>query len=448
MKPPNYLESVADQYEEFPYPERDPVDEKKRLYSSMPDCLDRVNYYCFSGRINIDADFRVLVAGGGTGDAAIFMAEQLRDNGSEVVYLDISTASMEIAQKRATVRGLTNIRWVHGSLLDVPTMELGNFDYINCSGVLHHLENPGQGLSALNSVLKENGAMSIMIYGKYGRVATYMIQDLMRRINSGESSMAKKVRNCQIILEDLPPTHIFTYKKLLYPNSEFKKPIELFDLFLHSQDRAYSIPDLYEFVEGEGLQVIHMHRYGDDPRGNNIYNPRSYINDEGLINKLKILPIQEQQAIAELLHGAISTHTFYVSRRPRPLPSVADLNNIPYLGIDSNPSVYSNLYSYVCQAQDTVEIRRGLSGEYVISFNKSPLTEGIFKYMDGNITLGAIFKKIISSQKYRKYHPTIPKLQKEFAEILSAFSTYDWMFLRSHKVNHPLTLKEMQSRIQ
>ena len=40
---------------------------------------------------------RALVAGGGTGDATIFLAEQLRHTDAQVVHLDMSSASIAIA---------------------------------------------------------------------------------------------------------------------------------------------------------------------------------------------------------------------------------------------------------------------------------------------------------------------------------------------------------------
>lgn len=58
----------------------------------------------------------MLIAGGGTGDSAIYMAEQLKDKNAEVVYLDFSKPSMEIVQKRAEKRDLTNIKWVYDSI--------------------------------------------------------------------------------------------------------------------------------------------------------------------------------------------------------------------------------------------------------------------------------------------------------------------------------------------
>ncbi len=39
---------------------------------------------------------------------------------------------MEIAQKRAEKLGLTNIKWVYDSILNIPKLNLGKFDYINC----------------------------------------------------------------------------------------------------------------------------------------------------------------------------------------------------------------------------------------------------------------------------------------------------------------------------
>ena len=47
------------------------------------------------------SEFRTLIAGGGTDGGAPFMAEQLNHTNFEVVYLDFSYSSMEIAQYRA-----------------------------------------------------------------------------------------------------------------------------------------------------------------------------------------------------------------------------------------------------------------------------------------------------------------------------------------------------------
>ena len=75
----NYAPNVRAQYEDYPFPLRDPRDESKRLVVTELDCLAKLNHYCFGGRQGFSDEFRVLVAGGGTGDHTIFLAERLRD---------------------------------------------------------------------------------------------------------------------------------------------------------------------------------------------------------------------------------------------------------------------------------------------------------------------------------------------------------------------------------
>jgi ubiquinone/menaquinone biosynthesis C-methylase UbiE len=84
--------------------------------------LPMINHYCFAGKQSFQNGFRALVAGGGTGDATIFLAEQLRHTDAQVVHLDMSTASIALAKERAQIRGLTNITWVHDSLLNLPAL--------------------------------------------------------------------------------------------------------------------------------------------------------------------------------------------------------------------------------------------------------------------------------------------------------------------------------------
>ena len=146
---------VRRQYESLPYPPRDPADEAKRLITGSPSHLLEVDHYLFAGKRDFARRFRALVAGGGTGDATIMLAQQFADRGvdARVHHLDISEASIATARARADVRGLQNIDFVHGSLLDLPALDLGTFDYIDCCGVLHHLDDPIAGLRALTACL-------------------------------------------------------------------------------------------------------------------------------------------------------------------------------------------------------------------------------------------------------------------------------------------------------
>ncbi|HVR66390.1 MAG TPA: class I SAM-dependent methyltransferase, partial [Verrucomicrobiae bacterium] len=114
-------DSVREQYELYPYPPRDPRDEARRLIQGSPSHLLEINHYIFAGRRDFGQPFRALIAGGGTGDGAIMLAQQLADRRcpAEVIYLDLSESSRKIAEARAAARGLKNISFHTGSLLDL-----------------------------------------------------------------------------------------------------------------------------------------------------------------------------------------------------------------------------------------------------------------------------------------------------------------------------------------
>jgi ubiquinone/menaquinone biosynthesis C-methylase UbiE len=113
---------LAAQYEAYPYPQRDPRDEARRLVVGSPGHLREIDHWVFGALRPASRPLRALVAGGGTGDATIMLAAQLAQAGrpGSVTYLDRSAAAMAVAQARAAARGLSNIVWEQRSLLDLP----------------------------------------------------------------------------------------------------------------------------------------------------------------------------------------------------------------------------------------------------------------------------------------------------------------------------------------
>src|SRR4029077_18794682 len=101
---------LAAQYEAYPYPRRDPRDEGKRLIVGSPGHLREVDHWVFGARRPASQPLRALIAGGGTGDATIMLAQQMARAGRAggVTWLDRSAASLRIAQARAAARGLDN----------------------------------------------------------------------------------------------------------------------------------------------------------------------------------------------------------------------------------------------------------------------------------------------------------------------------------------------------
>ena len=300
-------ETVRAQYEAYPYPPRDPEDEKNRLITGSPSHILELNHYVFGGRRNFAAPFRALVAGGGTGDGAIMLAQQLAEAGAggEVVDLDVSAAAMATAQARAEMRGLTNIEFHRASLLDLARLDLGPFDYVDCCGVLHHLEDPALGLRRLASVLADGGGIGLMVYGTLGRTGVYETQALIRLL-AGAADDAQRLTVARALIEDLPPTNWFVRNPHIGDHRDAGEA-GLYDLLLHSRDRAFTVPELAELVQGAGLAIT---AFIEPAR----YDPANYLAESPLRERLASLPWLDSCAAAELIAGNLKRHICYLVR--------------------------------------------------------------------------------------------------------------------------------------
>ncbi len=308
MTVPSPLEDVRAQYEALPYPPRDPRDEAIRLITGTPSHVLEINHYLFSGRLNFTRPFRALVAGGGTGDACIMLAQQLADRRcpGDVVYLDLSTASRQICEARAKARGLRNIQFVTGSLLDLPQMNIGQFDYIDCTGVLHHLPEPDVGMRALASVLQPDGGIGVMLYGEYGRSGVYPLQEMLRTLAPLSMAIEDRLAMAKRLIRFLPTTNLF--RRNPYLNDHVTGgDAGLYDLLLHSCDRAFTVPDIGKMAAAAGLRVV---AFLEPVR----YEPATYMSDPVISRQMSSLPLLERAAFAERLAGNLRTHVFYASR--------------------------------------------------------------------------------------------------------------------------------------
>ena len=321
------VDPVHQQYEALPYPPRDPRDEAKRLVTGSPSRLIELNHYVFGGRRDFAQPFRALVAGGGTGDAAIMLAQQLADIGAkaEVVYLDWSAAARQVVEARAATRKLTNLHFVTGSLLDMSTLDLGRFDYIDCCGVLHHLAEPAAGLAALTSVLNPGGGLGLMLYGRIGRRGVYETQAMLRSLIGSETNVGTQLTVAKKLLSQMPATS-WLKRNPFVADHITEGDSGIYDLLLHARDRAYDVVEVAALVAGAGLRLVEF-----VPAAR--YRPETYLSDATLLRRLEALPAVERAAFAENLAGNLKVHVFYAVKADNPVnpPASDDRTLVPVL---------------------------------------------------------------------------------------------------------------------
>jgi len=273
-------QAVAAQYETLPYPSRDPRDETRRLVIGSPSHLAEIEHYLFAGRIPRDRPFRALVAGGGTGDATIMLAQQAKDAGlaAEIIYLDQSAASRGVAEARAATRGLDTIRFLSGSLLALEALGLGFFDYIDCCGVLHHLEDPAAGLASL-----------------------------ARALAPADETPTARLDVAKRVMRHLPETAWLRRNGFLDDHVN-GGDAGLYDVLLNPRDRAFTVRELHALLAAEGLEVA---CWVEPTR----YDPIPLLPDPRLRARVEPLDPIDRAALAETLAGNVSAHIVYCVRR-------------------------------------------------------------------------------------------------------------------------------------
>jgi 2-polyprenyl-3-methyl-5-hydroxy-6-metoxy-1,4-benzoquinol methylase len=246
-------------------------------------------------------DLRILCAGCGSSQAALIA---LHNPDCAVTGIDLSETSLAHSNRLRDRHSLANLELRQMSLLDVGQLNR-SFDLILCTGVLHHLPNPDAGLKALADVLDPSGSMAIMLYGKAGRAGVYLVQDILRRLGAGQN--AEGLRMARELLKFVP-----SYHYLISPTG--KLPIDLaedagiVDMLLHPQDRAYSVPEIMEFVAAAGLIFFGWSDNAD-------YCADRFLSGE-MLERVLALPVAEQWAVVENLTVLNSRHDFFV-RKPQ-----------------------------------------------------------------------------------------------------------------------------------
>jgi hypothetical protein len=130
-----------------------------------------------------------------------------------------------------------------------------------------------------------------------------MLQDAFRRM--GLTQTPEDVAFVSSILDTLPPDHPVQRYRVRAPDLAYDAGIV--DSFLHPQDRAYSVPQVLEWVEGAGLGFQSWME-------NSFYEPHAHLSP-AVRARLESLPDAERWAAVEGLLGASMRHSF-ILRHP------------------------------------------------------------------------------------------------------------------------------------
>jgi SAM-dependent methyltransferase len=291
---------VAEQYKAYAYPT--PIDD-------IADYLRSLQY--LQGDPSIYApliwpegqprrDLRILSAGCGTNQAAILA---YTNRTCSVLGIDLSDSSLAHEDYLRQKHGLTNLHLDRRDLREVG--ELGTFDFIMCTGVLHHMPDPDEGLRALAGALAPDGVVAVMLYGAHARHGIYLLQDVFRTLRLGQST--RDIELIQRLLDELPEQH---FVRSVIPKGMRLDHAGIVDTFLHERDTAYTVEQVLAFVRRAGLM---FQGWIDNGR----YSLRSL--PDALRRAAQELPREEQWSVVERATLNIPRHSFLARPEGRPL---------------------------------------------------------------------------------------------------------------------------------
>lgn len=223
--------AVRQQYEENPYP---------RWVSAGPPGQPRVLFQHQPEHIR-----DVLIAGCGTGLSAIELARQAQQ--ARILAVDLSLASLSYAKRMARALGVANLEFAQADILRLRSLDR-QFDFIDCSGVLHHLADPWHGWRILLSLLRPGGAMQIGLYSRLARRGIAAARALIAE--RGYQPTADGIRRCrqQIIASSDPLLKSIVQWEDFFATSECR------DLLFHVQESQVTIPEIKAFLAANDLK--------------------------------------------------------------------------------------------------------------------------------------------------------------------------------------------------
>jgi 2-polyprenyl-3-methyl-5-hydroxy-6-metoxy-1,4-benzoquinol methylase len=238
---------VSCQYEENPYPRwvRSPSIDGAVPFSVFLANEFGLKFPRFSRQ---DGNVDLLIAGCGTGQQSIQTAQ--RFPAARILAVDLSKASLAYAKRKTREQGIVNIEYAQADILRLESIGK-TFDFIQCVGVLHHLEDPVAGWRVLRSILRPGGVMHIGLYSELARRDIAAAQDLI--VAQGYEATAEGIRRFRVDLQLVDrwrPFRSLTALEDFYDTSGCR------DLLFHAKEHRFTLRQIKETLAELELEFL------------------------------------------------------------------------------------------------------------------------------------------------------------------------------------------------
>ncbi|MBW4560750.1 MAG: class I SAM-dependent methyltransferase [Mojavia pulchra JT2-VF2] len=298
--------AVAKLYDTYPFPPEPMLDEPPPGYNWRWNWLAAYNF-C-TGQKPQKQNIRILDAGCGSGVGTEYLVHL--NPQAQVVGIDLSAGTLEVAKERCKRSGANRVEFHHLSLYDVEQLP-GEFDLINCVGVLHHTPDPIRGIQALAKKLAPGGLMHIFVYGELGRWEIQLMQKAIALLQGDKRGDYRDgVQVGRQIFASLPENNRLAKREKERWSLENQKDECFADMYVHPQEIDYNVETLFELIDASGLEFIGF----SNPSFWQLERLLGKAPD--LIERANGLSERQRYRLIELLDPEVTHYEFFLGRPP------------------------------------------------------------------------------------------------------------------------------------
>ena len=246
---------VRSQYEENPYPRWETRKKLSQNKTSLKSHLEISYKLKVKSKIFKKNKKRVLIAGCGTGQQVYWLKDRVGDVNVDAV--DLSLKSLAYAQREISKLGPSDINFYQKNILNFTPKEIGTFDYVECAGVLHHLEHPSVGLKKLHGIMNEDGLLKLGLYSKKARKPLEPLKKLIENNGLKEFSTEAKYFREWLVTQALAGNEIckYVFERIadVYSLSNFR------DLLFHPMEHQFDLLDVKKLLQECGFEFLGLY---------------------------------------------------------------------------------------------------------------------------------------------------------------------------------------------
>jgi len=325
----NNFQYLKNHYNNFIYPKPSEDIEKNYLKKNRRSISDPSIFFhrIFPEKKFSKEKLNILIAGCGSHEAAILAKFNPQHN---VIGVDLSENSILHQEKLVKKHKIENLILVCNDF----RKEKFNtkFDYIISSGVIHHLEDPGSALDCFNILLKDDGAISLMVYGDKINYSLNQVKLLFRKLElSHDIRSINFSKNILNKLNDNHPAKIFASKA-----DDLNFDSGIVDFLLHKSEKFFSIKDLIKLLNNNNFFIKNLNN-------GMIFSLTKFFigfDNPELLEKVRKLNIEDQLELGQILNWNDRKISIVCAKKLNLNKSIIyNLNNFQDFYIGKNPEL-------------------------------------------------------------------------------------------------------------